>query len=451
MLGEERLRDAVEQVLRAHRADAAEVVVFVESSSLTRYAESRIHQNVSVRNTYLGLRLRFGRRAGVAWVNSLEPDAIRSLVANATQVAQHTPEQELPSLQEPGQYQAADWAFDPDTVEPDPELMAGAVGQVLETLGPWRAFGVVSTGAIEVAVANSRGLWAYHRMTDAHITVNPMDESYRISAWAQQSARSIRDLRPLEVAERARRRAEMARDPADPEPGTYTVVLEPLAVAELVGFMEWMGFSARAYQEGRSFLVGKLGQRVFSEAISIKEDPLNPQGFPWPFDSEGTPRRPFFLVERGVARELAYDLKTAQKDGRDSNGCGFSPFASYPMPGNLLLVPGEKSPQRLIEETERGILVTRFWYSNVTEPMSLTLTGMTRDGVFLIENGRVTRAMKNMRYTQSIVEALAGEVEVANDLTLVSEPTWYGLHYPTGILVPTLKIKNFNFTSGTEF
>jgi len=446
LYGRERLFELSEAVLRSSDADTAEVIVFGEDSMLTRFAGSRVHQNVAVRNLNLGLRVRYGKRIGVAWANSDDPESLKRLVDNAKKVALHSPEQDLPEPVSRSEPPDASWAFDPETAEAPPEYLGQGVKEALSRLGPYEGYGSFNKGAVEIALANTKGLRLYHRMTDAHFSVNPMRGL--ASSWAQSSSVRISEIDPARIAEEARKRAEATENPAELEPGEYEVILEPLAFSEILGFANWLGFSARAYQEGRSFLLNKLGTRVFSEEMNIWEDPN--QGFPYPFDLEGVARKPFPLVENGVPVNLLYDLKCAAADGKESTGNCAVPFGNYPYAMNLIVKPGKKTKETLISETERGVLVTKLWYVNVAEPMSFTLTGMTRDGLFMVENGRVTRALKNMRFTQNMLEALR-DAEFGSDATLIGSTTWYDLHTPSGDTVPSVKLKRFNFTSSTEF
>ena len=446
LYGSERLFGLSDAVLGASDAETTEIIVFNEDSMLTRFAGSRVHQNVAVRNMSIGLRLRYGKRIGVAWINSDDRESLKGLVARAREVAFHSPEQDLPEPVGRSEPPDASWAFDHETAEASPEYLGQGVRDALSRLAPYEGYGSFNKGAVEMVVANSKGLRLYHRMTDAHFCVNPMKGL--ASSWGQDSSIRISDIDPARVADAARKRAEATENPADLEPGEYEVILEPLAVSELLGFANWLGFSARAYQEGRSFLVNKLGTVVFSEEMNLWEDPN--QGFPYPFDLEGVARKPFPLVEKGVPVNLVYDMKCAANEGKESTGNGIVPFGNYPYAMNMVLRPGKKTRETLVSETERGVLVTKLWYVNVAEPMSFTLTGMTRDGLFMVEKGKVTRALKNMRFTQNMLEALQ-DAEIGSDTTLVGSTTWYDLHLPAGDSVPSVKLRRFNFTSSTEF
>lgn len=446
LYGPDRLFGLADAVLRLSDADTSEIVILSEDSILTRFSGSRVHQNVAIRNLSIGLRVRYGKRVGVAWINSDEHEALSRLISSARDVASHSPEQDLPEPLSHSEPDRVPWAFDEETAETPPEYMGQKVSDAVRVLGPYEGYGSFSKGSVEIVIANSRGLRLYHRMTDAHFSINPMRGL--ASSWGQESSVRIRDVEPRRVAEKARMRAEMTENPEDISPGEYEVVLEPLAVSEIIAFANWMGFSARAFQEGRSFLKDKMGKRIFSEHIEIWEDPT--QGFPYPFDMEGVARKPFPLVERGVPVNLLYDLKCAAAEGKESTGNGVIPFGNYPYAMNIVVKPGTKTRDELISETERGILITKLWYVNVAEPMSFTLTGMTRDGLFLIEDGKITKALRNMRFTQNMLEALS-DAEPGSDQVLVGGTSWYDLHFPSGDTLPSVKLRRFRFTSSTEF
>jgi len=202
-----------------------------------------------------------------------------------------------------------------------------------------------------------------------------------------------------------------------------------------------MGLGALAYQEGRSFLCGKLGQKVLDEKITIVDDGLDPTGLPTPFDGEGTPKRRVVLFERGVARNVVYDVRTAAKEGRTSTGHGSpAPNPSGPMPGNMLMEPGGSSVEEMIRSTKRGLLVTRFHYTNVAERSKATITGMTRDGTFLVENGAVAGPVRNLRFTESCLRALSAVEFVGRERRRIGTT-----------VVPALKLRSFRFTGATEF
>jgi predicted Zn-dependent protease len=230
-------------------------------------------------------------------------------------------------------------------------------------------------------------------------------------------------------------------------PGAYVVVLEPAAVTDILEFMAWFGFGGLGFVEGRTFMAGKLGQKVLGDNITILDDAYHSLQQGLPFDFEGLPRQRLTLVENGVAKAVVHDRVTARRAQTQTTGHALpQPSAEGPYPLDLVLSSGNSSVEEMISSTERGILVTRFHYTNLVEPMDLVLTGMTRDGTFLIEKGKVAAPLKNLRFTQSVVEALR-EVELISREQKTTHSDWG----PGSYTAPALKIRRFNFSSGTQF
>ena len=242
-------------------------------------------------------------------------------------------------------------------------------------------------------------------------------------------------------------KAERSKNPGAIEPGRYTVVLEPSAVAELVAFLAYLGFGAQAEQEGRSFMSGRMGQSVTGERVTITDDPYDPRAFGKSFDYEGTPRQRVALVENGIARAVVHDRRTGQKAGVPSTGHASPPPASEgPLPFSLVLAGGEHSLEDMIASTEQGILITRFWYNRVVDARKTLITGMTRDGTFLIEAGRLTRGLKNLRYNESVLEVLGR----ADLFGREAEPTVFD-YSGCCVVAPALRVTDFRFTGVSPF
>jgi predicted Zn-dependent protease len=262
--------------------------------------------------------------------------------------------------------------------------------------------------------------------------------------------RHRRDVRALEaeaLGAIAIEKAERSRGPGVTEPGRYTVVLEPSAVAELVGMLVFLGLGAQAHQEGRSFMAGHMGERITGERVTIGDDAWDPRAFGKPFDVEGTPRRAVPLIANGVARGVVYDRRTGKKDGVESTGHACAPPATEgPLPYSLVLGAGDRSLEQLIASTERGILVTRLWYNRVVDVKKTLVTGMTRDGTFVIENGKLTRGLRNLRFNQSVLEML----ENAEGWGALAEPTVFD-YVGNTVVAPALKVRDFRFTGVSPF
>jgi predicted Zn-dependent protease len=261
------------------------------------------------------------------------------------------------------------------------------------------------------------------------------------------SGRDVRELDTAALGRKATEKAERSAHPVAVPAGKYTVVLEENAVAELVAFLGWVGFGAQSYQEGQSFLHGRLGQPVTGERITIVDDPFDPRTMGLPFDFEGVPKRRVPLIERGVAKGLVYDTLTARKDGVTSTGHALPPpNPEGPLPYDLVLATGEHTVDELVAATERGILVTRFWYNRVVDPRQTVITGMTRDGTFLIEKGRVTRGVRNLRYNESVIDVLARAERIGR----TAQPTVFD-YTKNCVVAPALQVRDFSFTGVTEF
>ncbi len=231
------------------------------------------------------------------------------------------------------------------------------------------------------------------------------------------------------------------------EPGEYEVILEPYAVNEFLSFLAYLGFHALAVQEGRSFFCNHLGEKMVDGKVTIYDDGLDPGGLQVPFDFEGVPKKKVIFFDRGVAREVTYDSFTAGRERKESTGHGLiAPNTAGPIPINLFMKEGESSIEQMLRSVQRGIYVTRFHYTNVVEPMKAVITGMTRDGTFLIEGGEIKRPIKNLRFTESILKALSRVTAVCRDRRICSEGTVYSRRFVTGTVVPAIKVEGFNFS-----
>ncbi len=454
MIGKERLFEIVDQVLKAYESDGIEIYIQTEKSDLTRYANSMIHQNISVEGIKLSVRSRFGKKAGVAETNRIDPEGIVRVVRESEKIAKEMVEDpELPDLKQPEEIpELPVKTYYEETANFPPSERAEGVKKVIDVLKPlgFNAFGAFATGDVEIVIANSSGLKLYHLATKADLTVTAFGQKGG-TGWAQGSSMRVGDIDPLALAERAACKVELSEDPEEIEPGYYTVIFEPLAFATVVSYMSYMGLSGKMVQEGRSFLKDKLDQKVFDEKLTIIDSPFDQRGYPYPFDMEGVPRKELVFVENGVVKNFAYDRRTAAKAGLKSTGNAASPFTSWPMPLNPVVKEGDVSLDEMIASTELGVLVTMLHYVNVVDMMSFTLTGMTRGGTFLIKDGKIAKGLKNLRFTQSMLESLA-DIEVLGDAAeTISSTSWYEMRRFGGSVVPAAKVKKFKFTGKTEF
>ncbi len=446
MLGEAEHRNLCERVLGLCRADQAEVLVFSGSSALTRFANNYIHQNVEQNEVDVRLRIVLGKKIGVASSNVLGDESLKALVERATEMARHQKENDdFRSLPGPQPTRRID-SFVERTARCGPEERALVVAQICDAAARagLTAAGAFRTSTGEVAVANSLGVFAYHRDTTADINTVVMSETS--SGHAERVTMDVAEIDGQAVAQEAVDKALRSVNPAPLAPGEYEVILEEYAVADLLDFFAYLSFGAQAYQEKRSFMTGRLGEKVMGENISIWDDGLSSETIPNPFDFEGVPRRRVDFIEDGMAKSIVYDSYYAGKEeGKESTGHALPTGNTFgPIPGNMFLGAGSASKEDMIAATERGVLVSRFWYTRPVHPLNVVVTGMTRDGTFLIEKGRIVGPVKNLRFTQSYLEALNHVELIGRHTRLLPAIAGYSR-------VPALKIRRWNFTGATEF
>jgi PmbA protein len=447
MLGEEKIREITAKVLGLSQADQTEVLVFSDDSQLTRFANSYIHQNVAERDVHVRVRAVMGKRIGVASTNDLSGESLEKLVGTALEIAKLQLENpDFISLPEPSPIPEVK-AFSEATSGFTPEARAQAVGDICRRAveNDLVASGAFSTSVQEIAVANSLGVFAYFPTTLADFkTVIMGDDS---SGYGASTAWDVEQLDAEAVGVEAVDKALRGRNPREIEPGRYTVVLEEYATEDILEMLSYVGLGALAVQEGRSFMCDRFGEQIVDSAISLWDDGLDLRGLPLPFDFEGVPKRWVPLIENGIAMNVVYDSYTAGKEGKASTGHGLpAPNTFGPLPINMFMAPGQATLEEMIASTERGILVTRFWYTRPVHPKLAIITGMTRDGTFLIEKGEVAYPVKNLRFTQSYLDALASVEMIGRTTKLVrSDFELNGNH------VPALKLGEFEFTGATEF
>ncbi len=447
MLGQKRIQEITDRILAGSPADQTEVVILAGDSALTRFANSTIHQNVAETDAEVRIRVVLGRKVGVATTNNLTDEALTRTLDTALTIARLQPEnpdfQSLPGPQPIPEVTAWSEA----TAACTPEQRAKGAGTIclLAREAGVTASGALTTAVFEVAVANSLGVFAHFATTYADLNTVIMSDTS--AGYAAALALDVNDLDFEALGREAVDRCRRGQNPRSLEPGEYTVILEPYAVQDLVQMMSWTGFGAVPFQEGRSFMSGRLGQQIVDPRISIWDDGLDPAGIPLPFDFEGVPKQRVDLIERGVARGVVYDSYRAGKEGKASTGHALpAPNAWGPFPLNIFFSPGDSSVEEMIANTERGIYITRFWYTRPVEPKQVIITGMTRDGTFLIENGEIAYPVKNLRFTQSYLEALNHVAAIGREPRLL-----IGMGDIGRDSVPALKLDRFTFTGATEF
>ena len=438
----ERVEAVLREALAASRADETEVLFTGTEAALTRYTNNEIHENVVESDCALNIRAIIGKQIGVASTNRLDPSGIADTVARAFAIAQLSPaDAGFPGLPSGGgEPETLRDAYDASTADADAGARADAVGRITKVMHRCglNAAGYFATRADVIAVANSKGVRRYFRATDASVNIKAIGDDS--SGYAEGFARSMSRIDVDQLAVTAAKKAVDGRDPIALDPGKYTVILEPPAFREFVGYLSWAAFSAQALDEGSSFMAGRIGEKVMGDNVTIRDDFADPLETGIPFDFEGVPRRAVTFVDRGIARDVAYDSYYAAKMGHENTGHALpAPNADGPVPLNIVVSPGTRSQAELMADVERGVLVSRTWYIRLVDQKKMLITGMTRDGLFLIERGKVTRGIKNMRFNESIVNALC-RCELAS-VPARSEST----------VLPAVRIEDFHFTSGTTF
>jgi len=448
MLGETEIRRIVETVLGASHADQTEVAVFADNSALTRFANNYIHQNVEHTDVDVRVRAVIGQKIGIASSNEISEEALRRLAGRAYELAQHQRENEdfrsLPRREPVSQVAS----HVERTARCGPEERAAVVAQICDasSRAGLTAAGAFHTSAQEYAIANSLGVFALHRETQADINTVVMSETS--SGHAARVSKDVGDIDGEGVAQEAVDKALRGVNPVTVEPGEYEVILEPYAVVDMLDFFSYLSFGALPFMEKRSFMSGRIGERVMGENVSIWDDGLSPAGLPMAFDYEGLPKRRVDFIERGVAKEVCWDSYFAGKQGGDTRSTGHALPAGNtigPLPLHMFMAPGDASRDDMVRGTKRGLWVSRFWYTRTVHPLNVVVTGMTRDGTFLIEDGRIVGPVRSLRFTQGYVDALNHVDLVGRDAMLVLGDLGGGVRS-----VPALKIAKWTFTGVSE-
>jgi PmbA protein len=443
-------------------ADEVEVLLFGGKSALTRFANNVIHQNVAEENYGVSIRTVFGGRTARATTNKLDDESLaRAVKASEALAKVQNPDPDLlpmPSSCGPGaamRAQVPSRHFDA-TAAITPEQRAEDVREIVEVAERHRltTAGVSSSSEAVEGIFNSRGLSGWHAQTSAEISITMLAPDS--SGWAKANSPDVANLDPAQLAESAASKAIQSASPRDVSAGKYTVILEPAAVLDIVGFMFW-DFAGQAILDERSFLNNRIGTKLFGENINIWDDVSHPLQTNSPFDGEGMCRQRVQLVENGVVKRVVYARATAEKMKRstiatnvgliEATGHGFSlPNEMGEMPVNIVFGAPEtpQSVEQMIASTERGILVTRLWYIREVDPYEKIMTGMTRDGTFLIENGKLVGGVRNFRFNESLIHLLSNVEAMGEPVRSTGEESF-------DMVVPAMKVRDFNFTEVTKF
>jgi PmbA protein len=467
MLTRDQAGDIFDRIKRFSSADEVEVLISGGRFALTRFANNTIHQNVEEENHIVSVRTVFGGRTARATTNKFDDKSLRRVVQASEALAkvQHPDPDLLPM---PDDREAAGSADDglqaapvpsrdfAETAAITPQLRADGVRKIVEVAQKHKltTAGIFSSSESVESIFNSHGLSKWHTQTLAEVSITMLGSDS--SGWQKVNSPDAANLDPLRMAEVAARKARDAARPTEIPAGKYTVILEPSAALDIVGFMFW-DYSGMAILDQRSFLTGRIGTKLFGENITIWDDVAHPLQSGSPFDGEGMRRMRVPLVENGVVKRVVYARASAERmkhsEHKDKagpiapTGHGFAlPNEMGEMPLNIVFAD-PANPQTLaqmIASTERGVLVTRLWYIREVEPYEKMVTGMTRDGTFLVENGQLRQGIRNFRFNQSLIHMLSNVDAMSQPLRACGEESF-------DMVVPAMKIRDFNFTEVTKF
>lgn len=457
---QERSHDIFDRIRKFSGVDEVEVIFSSNSYALTRFANNTIHQNVAELGEAASIRVAFDGKTARASTNRFDDDSLRRAVQSAESIARaQEPDPDLlpmASAAEAAPVAPAPRRWFEETAAITPGTRAQAVGDIVAVArkNGLTTAGIYVSAETQDGLINSKGVSVFHRQTHAEVSITMLAADS--SGWQKFNSPSVKNVDHARLAEVAAQKARDSHSPRELPPGRYTVVLEPSAVLDLVGFM-FYDFSGLAILDQRSFLNNRIGTRLFGDNITIVDDVYHPLQTGVPFDGEGMARRRVNLVENGVVRNLVHARGTAVRLRRSefastageitATGHGLAlPNELGEAPLNIVFVtPGrEQSTEEMIAGTERGLLITRLWYIREVEPYEKILTGMTRDGTFLIENGKVTGGIRNFRFNQGLVEAL-NSVEAMGPAVRASGEESFDM------VAPAMRVRGFNFTEVTRF
>jgi predicted Zn-dependent protease len=467
MLTQNQAAGIFDRIKKLSTADEVEVLFSGGRFALTRFANNTIHQNVEDENHVVSVRTVFDGRTARATTNKFDDEGLRRVVESSEALAkvQHPDQDLLPmpdsceamgsadegvrSTQVPARY------FE-QTAAITPQLRAQGVKKIVEVAQKHKltSAGIYSSSESVEGIFNSRGLSHWHTQTLAEVSITMLGADS--SGWQKANSPDLTNVNPLTMAETAAKKALDSARPAEFPAGKYTVILEPSAALDIVGFMFW-DYSGMSILDQRSFLTGRIGDKLFGENITIWDDVTHPLQTGSPFDGEGMRRLRLPLVENGVVKRVVYARATAERMKRSEQKDKVGPIGptghGFPLPNEMGEMPlnivfaAPQNPQTLdemIASTERGVLVTRLWYIREVDPYEKIVTGMTRDGTFLVEGGRIKQGVRNFRFNESLIHMLSNVETMSAPLRACGEESF-------DMVVPAMKIRDFNFTEVTKF
>jgi PmbA protein len=462
MLTKEQSADVFDRIRSFSSADEVEAIFTGSRFALTRFANNTIHQNVEEENSVVSIRTNFGGRTARSTANQFDDDSLRRAVAASENLARvQAPDPDVLPMPTADEAKAAGEGaratrFFEETANIAPSDRAEVVRDIVSVADRHKltTAGIYSNSESHEGIFNSRGLANWHQQTLAEVSITMLaDDS---SGWQKLNSPDVRNLDPRRLAETAAQKAVESAHPREIAPGKYTVVLEPAAVLDIVGFIFW-DYSGVAILDQRSFLNDRIGAKLFGENINICDDAQHPLQAGSPFDGEGMRRQRIQVVENGVVKRVVYARATAQKMKNSEYAAKVGPIEptghGFPLPNEVGEMPmnivfgapeNPQSLEQMIASTERGVLVTRLWYIREVDPYEKIVTGMTRDGTFLVENGKVQCGLRNFRFNQSLIAMLSNVDAMSVPVRACGEESF-------DMVVPAMKVKDFNFTEVTKF
>ncbi|MEE8417829.1 MAG: TldD/PmbA family protein [candidate division Zixibacteria bacterium] len=438
---DEKIIEIFNNSIKSSAADQTELVCESEEFYLTRFAENLIHQNMGRSDSTIWCRAVFGKKIGIARSNDPSRESVLKLIMVASDIAKNQNEDPKFETLVGSPDKADSIGYYSNTGEFPALGRAEAIADIVNRAksNDLICAGTYQTSAKSLAVVNSLGTEKFARNTEYRFTLTAASSDGK-SGWAQAAGRDVSQFDFKSASQRALDKAAFAGDPIKLKSGQYTVILEPDAVANFLLFLAFLVFGGKTLYQHRSFMSGKIGEKIMGDNITISEDPFHPAIEYMPFDYEGVAKRKIDIIENGVARAGVYNSYYAQLAGTESTGHALPPDNSYgPYPKAMVLGAGDKSVDEMIASTPSGIYITRFWYLNFLNPMKTLVTGYTRDGTFLIENGKITKPVVDMRVQQSMLEAFTNAEMISDEQRLIPQ-------YGALMLLPFMKINNFNLS-----
>jgi PmbA protein len=460
MLNQAQSADLFTRLQKFSTADEVEAFFYSSHSALTRFANNTIHQNMAEEGVAASVRTVFGGRTARATTNKLDDASLRRVVQASEALAKvQQPDPDLlpmPTPAEAGEATRAPSRYFEQTAAITPEARAEAVGKIVAAAQKRKltAAGIFSTSEFREGIYNSRGMSHWHQQTSSEISITMLAADS--SGWQKANSPDVAKLDAAALGEIAAEKAAKSAGPREIPAGKYTVILEPAAVLDMAGFMFW-DFGGLAILDQRSFLNNRVGTKLFGGNINIEDDVAHPLQSGSPFDGEGVCRQRVPLVQNGVVQRLVYARATASKMKKSEYKDKVGPIEptghGFPLPNEMGEAPmnlvfasprDPKTIEQMIASTERGVLVTRLWYIREVDPYEKILTGMTRDGTFLVEDGKVRHGVRNFRFNESLIHMLSNVVEMGTPVRASGEESF-------DMVVPAMKVADFNFTEVTKF